>query len=176
MNRKADFPQALAPPQTDVTCINAAEIKKTIDASRKSPRGRIILPFHKTEADTFHRMLNALQPLSYIRPHRHIDPPKSESVIVLKGAIRCVIFNHAGEITTCCNLSADSQNIGIDTEPGIYHTFLVTAADTVLFEAKTGPYEKSSDKDFAPWAPPEYSEDAQRYLKDLYNRSEDLCG
>ncbi len=172
MNHTNTFPTAFAPSQQEVTCIDTDTLQKAIDASRQSPRKRIILPFHKSESDNFHRMLNALQPMSYIRPHRHIDPPKAESVIVLTGAIRCVIFDNLGNITDCYSLAAGSLNIGIDTEPGIFHTFFATAPDTVLFEAKPGPYEKISDKDFAPWAPAENSENSAEYLKALYDTTE----
>ncbi len=172
MNHTDTFPTALLPPQQNITCINTDILQKAIDSSRQSPRKRIILPFHKSESDNLHRMLNALQPMSYIRPHRHIDPPKAESIIVLKGAIRCVIFDNLGNITEHYNLAAASFNIGIDTEPGIYHTFFATVPDTVLFEVKPGPYEKSSDKDFASWAPTEHSEGVESYLKALYEQSE----
>lgn len=172
MSHSNTFQTALAPPQQSATCIDTTSLQKAIDGSRLSPRKRIILPFHKVESDNFHRMLNALQPMSYIRPHRHIDPPKAESVIVLTGAIRCVIFDKLGKITKHYSLAAGSFNIGIDTEPGIFHTFFATAPDTVLFEAKPGPYEKISDKDFAPWAPPEYSPEAESYLKVLYELTE----
>ena len=37
-------------------------------------------------------MLNAIQPGSYIRPHRHLDPPKSESLILLQGMLGYVSF------------------------------------------------------------------------------------
>jgi cupin fold WbuC family metalloprotein len=113
-------------------------------------------------------MLNALQPFSYVQPHRHLDPPKAESIVVLKGAIIFVEFNSTGEIENFNQLSSESFNIGVDIEPGIFHTFFAVVEDTVLFEVKPGPYEQSSDKDFAPWAPKESSKNAIEYLKNLY--------
>ena len=111
--------------------------------------------------------------MSYIQPHRHFDPPKAESIVVLKGEIIYIVFNNTGDIESFSALSADSFNIGIDTEPGIYHTLFATVEDTVVFEVKPGPYEQISDKDFASWAPAEGSPRATEYLRrllDLINK------
>lgn len=116
-----------------------------------------------------HRMLNALQPYSYIQPHRHLHPPKAESVIVLQGAILCLLFSPTGQVEEIHTLAAGSANFGVDSEPGVFHTFLALAEDTVLFEAKPGPYEQSSDKDFAPWAPAEGTPETQAYMDYLYS-------
>ena len=114
-------------------------------------------------------MLNALQPNSYVQHHRHLDPPKAESIIVLKGAITFVEFAIDGKIENYYHLSSDSFNIGVDIEPGVFHTFFAVIEDTVLFEIKPGPYEPASDKDFASWAPAEGTEDAIEYFTNLYN-------
>ncbi len=168
MKHNNDYPRALKPPSENVVIISNNLIQKAIDSSRISPRKRIILPFHKLPSDSLHRMLNALQPFSYVQPHRHLDPPKAESIVVLKGAIIFVEFNSTGEIENFNQLSSESFNIGVDIEPGIFHTFFAVVEDTVLFEVKPGPYEQSSDKDFAPWAPKESSKNAIEYLKNLY--------
>jgi cupin fold WbuC family metalloprotein len=165
---KADFPRAMRPPEGAVKRINAALMEQAIEVSRRSPRRRVILPLHKSNDDCYQRMLNVMQPRSYVCPHRHKTPPKSESVVVLQGAIGFVTFSDTGEVEGRYVLAADSPEVGVDIEPGIYHTFFALQDDTVVFEAKTGPYDPSSDKGFAPWAPPEGSPDAQGYLEKLY--------
>ena len=171
MRSQVGYPKALSPPLEKISVINQGIIQRVINSSRLSPRKRIILPFHKSPADSLHRMLNALQPASYVQPHRHLDPPKAESIIVLKGAIAYIQFKDNGEIEKIYHLSADSTEIGIDTESGIYHTFFAKVEDTVLFEVKPGPYEQGSDKDFAPWAPAEGDESAIDYMQKLHERS-----
>jgi cupin fold WbuC family metalloprotein len=136
--------------------------------SRKSPRGRIIYPFHKSHNDNLQRMLNVIQPYSYIPPHRHSNPPKAETIIVLKGFLAYIRFNENGKIEDAIKLSNQSNKIGIDTEPNVYHTFFALEQDTVLFEIKPGPYQKFSDKDFAKWAPGENTDSHKEYLKSLY--------
>jgi cupin fold WbuC family metalloprotein len=108
-------------------------------------------------------MLNFIQKGSYIRPHRHWDPPKSETVLLMQGGLRCVIFDGDGSIAACIGLSRASGRWGVDIRPGVFHTLVATEADTVIFEAKTGPYVESTDKDFAEWAPIEGADGATAY-------------
>ncbi len=162
-------PKALPAPTTRTTLISTNLIHHAVEGSKLSPRKRIILPFHKVPEASLHRMLNALQPYSYIRPHRHLHPPKTESVIVLQGAVLCFLFNPKGQVEEVHTLAAGSEYIGIDSEPGIFHTFLALAENTVLFEVKPGPYEESSDKDFASWAPAEGTTESQDYMEHLYS-------
>lgn len=162
-----EFPRALTPPKEPIVVIGPSVIEKAIRASRRSPRGRVILPFHKGEGDTLQRMLNALQPGSYIQPHRHATPPKSESILVLRGSICYVTFSEVGKVDEAILLGTGSESLGIDTQAGVYHTFFALEPDTVLFEVKPGPYDAETDKQFAPWAPPEGSQEARVYLAEL---------
>lgn len=166
----APFPKALFPPPEDNTLVTTALLDKCVAASRKSPRKRIILPLHKTPDAPLHRMLNAMQPGSYIQPHRHLFPPKAESVIVLQGAIYVFIFREDGSIEDLHTIKAGSVNIGIDSEPGVFHTFAAIEKDTVLFEVKPGPYNQADDKDFALWAPAEGAQGAEDYVDYLYQK------
>jgi cupin fold WbuC family metalloprotein len=168
MTSKDTYPKALAPPSGDNTLISADLIDRCVIASRQSPRRRIIQPLHKTADAQLHRMLNAIQPGSYIQPHRHLFPPKAESVIVLRGAIYVFIFKNDGTIDAVHAVKAGSINLGIDSEPGVFHTFTAIEEDTVLFEVKPGPYNQADDKDFAPWAPAEGAHRAVDYLDYLY--------
>jgi dTDP-4-dehydrorhamnose 3,5-epimerase-like enzyme len=52
----------------------------------------------------------------------------------------------------------------VDIEQGVWHTFVALAADTVVLEIKRGPYNASTDKKFAPWAPVEGNQDASGWL------------
>ena len=172
-NPDNSFPRALDPPKDPIVLLDTVIFSQAIEQSRKSPRGRIILPFHKSNDDLLQRMLNVLQPGSYIQPHRHESPPKAESILVLKGSICFVSFKETGEIDDYFLLSQGSGNIGIDVVPGVFHTFFAMEKDTVLFEVKPGPYVEIDDKDFAAWAPVEGSEEAKDYLKKLYNYARD---
>jgi cupin fold WbuC family metalloprotein len=163
-----EFPWAMNPPEGSVIVIDSHLVSEAIKISRRSPRGRIILPFHKSTDDALQRMLNILQPKSYIQPHCHKQPPKAESIVVVKGSICYVTFKENGEINRLFTLKAGSAKFGVDICADVYHTFFALDKDTVLFEVKPGPYNPDTDKTFAPWAPVEGSEESKEYLMKLY--------
>lgn len=133
--------------------------------SRKSPRKRIIQPLHGHDDDTLHRMLNCMQPGTYIRPHRHLDPPKAESFILIRGALLQLIFDDDGTVTETFEIRAGSSVFGGDIHPGVWHTWIILEPDTVAFEVKPGPYVQVTDKDFAPWAPEEGTGEAEEFVQ-----------
>src|SRR5258708_10449534 len=130
----------MPPPEIDpasgVLRMGAEMIERAIAMSRASPRKRVILPFHRAASESQHRMLKALQPGTYIRPHRHFAPPKFESIVVLRGAIGYVTFDATGRVTGHFRVSAQAADFGIDTGPEIFHTFVALEPDTVVFEVK----------------------------------------
>src|SRR5688572_11453773 len=69
--------------------------EKGLEAS-SNPRKREILVLHRGNADPLQRVLNALQPGSYIRPHRHYTPPKAEALVLLSGSLGFVPFLEDG--------------------------------------------------------------------------------
>ncbi len=161
------YPLALPPPQNDLTLLSRKLLDNVCEQSRQSPRRRIIQPFHKTEADLLHRMLNVAQPDSYVRPHRHLDPPKAEAWVVLAGALAFFTFEEDGRIARCVRAEAGGDVFGVDLVPGVYHSFVALRADTVVYEVKTGPYAPSNDKSFPDWAPAEGTDEAVQYLAAL---------
>ncbi len=158
----------MPPPEIDpasgVMRMGAELIERAIEMSRASPRKRIILPFHRAASESPHRMLNALQPGTYIRPHRHSAPQKFESIVVLRGAIGYVTFDATGRVTGHFPVRAQREDFGVDTGPQVFHTFIALEPDTVVFEVKTGPYSEANDKDMAAWAPEEDDPLSAAYL------------
>lgn len=158
---------ALDPPPDDLALMTDALVDEAVRMSRSAPRGRMVAPLHRSHADPVHRMLNAIQPSSYVRPHRHVDPPKPEAWIVLRGRLLFVTFHDDGAIDRHLVLAAQSERFGVDLVPGRYHTVAALVPDTVIYEVKSGPYEAMTDKAFAPWAPEEGTPEAEAYLNDL---------
>jgi cupin fold WbuC family metalloprotein len=118
--------------------------------------------------DNPHRFLNVMIQGTYIAPHRHRDPPKAESFIVLEGELAFFTFDDAGRVAITVILGRDA--IGVDVQPGVWHTLAVLTEDVVCFEVKPGPYSAATDKDFAPWAPREGDVGAEAYLDRLVSR------
>jgi cupin fold WbuC family metalloprotein len=136
-----------------------------IGRARQSPRLRTNDNFHASMEDNPHRFLNVMIRGTYIAPHRHRDPPKAESFIVLEGELAFLTFDDAGQVTGTHILRRDA--VGVDIQPGVWHTIAVLSDHVVCFEVKPGPYSVATDKDFAPWAPREGDAGAGAYLEGL---------
>ena len=132
-----------------------------------SPRRRKNRNFHGSDTDPAHRLLNAIEPDSYIMPHRHLDPNKDETMIVLRGQLGVVFFDENGQVTQTALLSPAGSACGVNIPHGVYHTVFACQPGTVFFEAKAGPYEPLSIAERAPWAPDENTPEAAQYLLDL---------
>lgn len=135
--------------------------------ARQSPRLRMNHNLHRSYDEPCQRLLNAMEPGSYIRPHRHLTPPKPECFLVVRGRLAALIFAEDGTIERIVPFAAGSNAVGFDIPPGVWHAIVSLASGSIFFETKPGPYTPLSDKDFAPWAPAEGSAEAAAYLAGL---------
>lgn len=156
--------RALDAPPGELVILSRSLVDGASEDSRANSRQRIILPLHKSAHEPLHRMLNVIQPGSYVRPHRHVEPPNVEAWVLLRGAVAFFTFEEDGRVRDCLPLEAGGEYFGVDLAPGIFHGLLALAPDTVLYEVKTGPYVPASEKSLAPWAPAEGSPQAPGYL------------
>jgi len=164
---KTEFPTALDAPDTTVTPLSLTMVSQLLALSHESPRKRMIQKIHTSHEATAHRMFNALQPGSYVMPHRHIDPPKDETVLVMAGSVLFVRFTDEGEVVETLLLQPGTENFGIDVASDVYHTYIPLKPDTLIFECKTGPYEHDTDKNVPDWAPREGTPEAEPYFLNL---------
>jgi cupin fold WbuC family metalloprotein len=135
--------------------INNILLQETIKQAKESSRKRKNFNFHKSLDANVQRMLNALEPGTYVQPHKHENPDKVEVFMVLKGEILVIEFDDEGHIVEQVILSAASGNFGVEIPPKIWHSIIPLESGTVVFEVKDGPYSPIDDKNFAPWAPKE---------------------
>lgn len=168
--------KALPAPPGKLTLISQALVNEVLEHARTNPRRRVIQPFHKSAEDPLHRMLNAVQPDSYVRPHRHLEPPKAEAWVVLRGALVFFTFEDDGRVRDCVHLAAGGEVFGVDLVPGVYHGFIALEPDTVIYEVKTGPYSEQTDKAFAPWAPEEGTPEAGEFMRALLEAHQPFRG
>jgi cupin fold WbuC family metalloprotein len=136
-------------------------------AARESARRRKNLDFHEVAAHPAQRLLNAVEPESYIRPHRHLDRSKDETFVVLRGAFGLVLFDAAGNVIDARVLRPDADFVGAHVPAGMFHCLVSLAPGSVFFEAKAGPYDAATDKDWPTWAPAEDDAGAAGYLQRL---------
>ncbi|MDR1500035.1 MAG: WbuC family cupin fold metalloprotein [Tannerellaceae bacterium] len=147
--------------------INRQLLDETSGRAKLSPRLRMNYNFHEPDSPV-HRLLNAMEPASYIRPHRHLHPAKDEDFLILRGRAAFFVFDDLGHITEHCILDAGAGIYGAAIKAGVWHGLVVLETGTVLYEIKNGPYVPVSPDDFAPWSPAaEDREGVERYLDSL---------
>jgi cupin fold WbuC family metalloprotein len=148
-----------------VQLVDTPLVDALIDRAGQSPRLRTNHNFHASMEDNPHRFLNVMVRGTYIAPHRHLDPPKAEAFLVLQGELAFFTFDDEGQIATSHVLGRDV--LGVDIQPGVWHTMAVLSPHVVCYEVKPGPYSAANDKDFAPWAPREGDARVPEYLERL---------
>ncbi len=133
----------------------------------KSPRLRQNHNIHPSDQARCHRMLNAMEPASYIRPHRHLDPEKDEGFILMSGSLGIITFSDDGTVAETVLMSPATGNRAVDIPHGVYHTAVSLEPGTVFYEAKAGPFLPLVDNEKAPWAPADCDSSAPAYLERL---------
>lgn len=150
-----------------IRLIDAALLDGVSGEALASPRLRKNRNFHPGNDFPAHRLLNAIEPGTYIAPHRHLDPRKDESMIVLRGRMGLVIFDDTGKITLTAVIAPNADCRGADIPHGTWHTVLALEPGTVFFEAKAGPYLPLVPAECAAWAPAEGQAGVADYLTRL---------
>ena len=148
--------------------IDKALIDRTTEQARKESRLRKNYNLHEHLCDPVNRLLNALEPGTYVPAHRHSHPAKDETVFVLRGNIVSVIFDDAGNIIERAVIDPAHGVYGFDIPAGQWHGLLVRESGTVVFEVKKGPFTPLTEEDIAPWTPrTDDKEGITRYLNRL---------
>ena len=115
-------------------------LDRTSEKALRAPRLRMNHNFHTREDEPVNRLLNAMEPGTYTAP------PKSESIVVLRGRLAAFVFDDRGRIAQRAVVDPSLGVYGFDIAPGVWHGALVLEPGTVVFEVKPGPY-------LAPWTP-----------------------
>lgn len=132
------------------------------DAAER-PRRRANWNLHPTLDDPIQRFFNAMEPGTYVRPHRHEGVHRWECFFAIRGSAAIVTFSDDGVLRERVVIAADGDNLGLEIPPGAWHALASLQSGTILLELKPGPYEPMTDKDFASWAPEEGDPDAAAF-------------
>lgn len=152
--------------------INKELLDKTSALAKSADRLRMNHNFHENLNDPINRLLNAMEPGTYIRPHRHLSPPKEEIFLLLRGKAMLFIFDNDGTITDSLYLDPSNGTYGAELEAGVWHSLIVLEPDTVIYEIKNGPFAPLAEEDLAPWSPAaEQKAEVESYLKQLISHS-----
>ena len=139
--------------------------------AQENPRLRKNYNLHPADDFCCHRLLNAIEPESYIRPHRHLDPVKDETFVIIRGRLGVIMFDDQGTATQTVVLDHEGDAIIADIPHGVYHTAVSLVQGTIFFEAKAGPYKPLSEAEKAHWSP----EDGDPGVSDYLTTLKGLC-
>jgi cupin fold WbuC family metalloprotein len=147
--------------------IDSKLLDAVIAEARTSPRKRKNSNFHANDDAPANRLLNAIEPGSYVAPHRHLDPNKDETFIVLRGKFGLVLFDDAGKVIQTQIIEASGEVCGVDIPHSTWHSVVSLQSGSIFFEAKAGPYTPFTVEEKAPWAPAENDVAAVGYLTQM---------
>ena len=128
-------------------------------AAQESSRLRMNYNFHESLDAPIHRLLNALEPGTYLPPHRHSD--KEETYVVLRGSLWAFFYDDLGNVTEKVCLNPSAGVYGVEIPAGTWHSIVALETGTVIFEIKSGPYRPLPPEDIAP----SDAEGAAEYMK-----------
>lgn len=100
---------------------------------------------HEGFDDSVQRMFNALEPGTIIPIARH--PYSSETLIMLRGKLRVLIYDDDKNIIEDVVISANSENFGYHIPKGTWYQVESLEHGTVCFETREGPYAPVAECD-----------------------------
>lgn len=138
-----------------------------ISQASASPRLRSHYNFHPSPDSAVNRLGIALIQGTYVRPHRHPEPNKWESIIVLWGRVRVMTYDPHGVVASLFELGdATTQGDSLVEIPAqTWHSLIPITNQAFIFEFKEGPYAPLGPENFADWSPPEFDPVAPHFLE-----------
>jgi cupin fold WbuC family metalloprotein len=140
-----------------VNSVTESQIAALLEESRASVRRRAHLLLHAGHADPVQRLLIALQPGTYVRPHQH--SAQWEMLTLHRGRADVLAFAADGTLRERHALHPSAPVIQIPQ--GTWHGAVVLEPDTIVMEVKPGPYRPN---EFAAWAPEENAPSAAQFV------------
>ncbi|WP_174634557.1 WbuC family cupin fold metalloprotein [Yersinia thracica] len=131
--------------------INQQTLTEITKIAQQSPRQRANLNFHPQLDDPIQRLAIAMEPETYVRPHRH--PHTWELLTALQGNFIVLLFDDAGKVTHRALLGREAAIMEIPAN--VWHAVLSLEKGAVIFEVKHGPYQPITAEYFARWSPAE---------------------
>ena len=150
-----------------ISIVDPEQIEALFSLARFLPRKRATLTLYRTQGEKTHTEINAILPETYIRPHKHINSPQTETFVPLRGMAELVTFSEEGEILQKVLVGRGAVAVA-EVETNTWYT-LVALSPFASLEVKVHPagYNKEKDEVFAPWAPEEGMKEADIYFENL---------
>jgi cupin fold WbuC family metalloprotein len=152
---------------------NSTYLNSLTEEAKLSSRQRQHRNIHLSYEDPCQRLFNAIEPSSYIRPHRHTGVDKNELLIAMRGLMAFIKFDAEGAVSYVQNFGSeyygDNMAVGLEVPPDTWHTVIALVDGSILLEVKAGPFDPAQPKEMADWAPVEGGPDESHYLNSLHH-------
>ena len=145
--------------------INEHLLDSLVEKAKASPRQRAHVNMHPELTDPVQRLCIAMEPGTYVRPHRHADPETWEVLMILRGSLALLLFDEKGTVTERTVISAQGPVAAVEFPQNTWHAPASLEPGTIVFEIKLGPYKAIEEKNFASWASSEGTPEAARLLE-----------
>lgn len=126
--------------------INQSLLNQLTKQAKASPRLRMNYDLRNSEDDGSQRMLNAIEPDSPERIHRHQHT--SETVVCIRGRVVEEFYDELERICTeSVVLTPSGPNVAVNIPAGQWHSIRAVESGTVLMESKNGKWEPLGEED-----------------------------
>ena len=115
--------------------------------AKENSRLRMNYNFHASMDAPIHRLLNALEPGTYLPPHRHTG--KEETYLVLRGSLPH-FYDDAGNVTDKVCLNPSEGKYGLEIPSNTWHSIIAWSQVLLFLKLKRGP-SASTSEDLASW-------------------------
>lgn len=146
----------------NVKLLTPAMLDSMTQTASSSARLRSHHNIHPELSDPIQRLAVAMEPGTYVRPHRH--PATTELLIALRGQFMFTVFDDEGAIIQQQCLGGEQGTTALEIPAGTWHTVTSMAPGSIVFEVKHGPYSPTESADFASWSVPEGDPAADAFL------------
>lgn len=148
---------------------SAKQLNELMRKAEGGPRLRLHQNIHADYDEPCQRLFNAIEPGSYIRPHRHMSVPRDEMLVAIRGLMALVTFDDVGLVQRVVRFGTEKYGshlaVGVEVLPKTWHTVIALVSGAVLLEVKAGPFDPTQPKDIAEWAPMENSANVETYMQ-----------
>ena len=126
--------------------INQSLLNQLTEQAKASPRLRMNYDLRNSEDDGSQRMLNAIEPGSPERIHRHQHT--SETVVCIRGHVVEEFYDELERICTeSIVLTPNGPNVAVNIPAGQWHSIRAVESGSVVMSCKDGKYEPMSEAD-----------------------------
>ena len=137
-----------------IATIGPEDIELLRQAVGQTPKRRARINAHPGHDDALHEMIIAIEPASYIRPHRH--PGKSEAFHIVEGEVDIIVFRDDGAIDEIVSLGEKGglRPFYYRMSEARFHTLIIRSDLLIVHEITNGPFRPEGTT-YAAFAPGE---------------------